>query len=122
MTGQAVLFGEYTGLYRVGAEGEDRAISIVASQCGDVVTGVIEAPNGDEVELLGGRDGSALDFSFESDAFSGNLTGKVHLVTVLSGTWSSHAGDGGTWSAVYRDGSVDDHPCELAEERLESIP
>lgn len=122
MAGQAILFGQYDGLLRVGATGPDFALSLVADDCGASLSGSVTSPTGETAALTGAREGSALVLDFEGPALTGQLDGRVVNARVLSGTWATDAGQGGSWTAVYVEGSVDDHPCPTAEKLLEETP
>lgn len=122
MAGQAILFGQYDGLMRVGTDGPDYAISLVADGCGAELSGTVKAPDGKLATITGVREGSSLVLDYEGDGFGGQLDGRVVNVRILSGTWASDDGLGGGWTAVYVDGSVDDHPCPAAEDLLEETP
>jgi hypothetical protein len=119
--GQAIVFGRYAGVYRLGTSGEVHAFDLYAENCGEQVTGVLFAPTGEEVALQGARTGSAVTFDFDAPAFAGSLTGIIQTVRVLSGTWASDDGQGGTWVATYVDGSVKDYPCSVAEDYLGAL-
>lgn len=116
--GQAILAGHYSGIYRVGDSGDEFVLELFADDCGGDITGTIRSPEGEVVALEGAREGSTLNFSFDSEAFAGKVFGRVETIRVLSGTWFEETGTGGTWVAAYIEDSVDDFPCSIAEDFL----
>lgn len=122
MAGQAVLFGQYDGLMRVGTDGPDYALSLVADQCGAKLSGTVKTPDGKLATITGVREGSALVLDYEGDGSGGQIDGRVVNVRVLSGTWATDEGQGGTWTAVYVEGSLDDHACPVAQDLLDETP
>lgn len=122
MAGQAILFGQYDGIIRVGAKGPDYALTLIADDCGGALSGAITAPGGEVATIDGTREGSSLILDYDAPGFSGQLDGRVVNVRILSGTWASDAGEGGTWNAVYVEGSVDSHPCSASSDLLEETP
>jgi hypothetical protein len=122
MAGQAILFGRYDGLVRIGEDGPDLDLTIIADDCGASLSGTITTPDGKTAPLVGERLGSALVFDYDAEGFSGQLDGRVITVRALGGTWASDQGQGGTWTALYVEGTVDGHPCPLAETLLEETP
>lgn len=122
MAGQAILFGRYEGLLRVGGDGAEYGMTLVADECGALLSGSVTGPSGETATITGERKGSSLILDFDSPDFSGQIDGHVVNVRVLGGTWASDQGQGGAWTALFAEGSQDEHPCPAAETLLEQTP
>lgn len=122
MAGQAILFGRYEGLLRVGGDGAEYGMTLVADDCGALLSGTVTGPGGDSAAITGERKGSSLILDFDSGDFSGQIDGHVVNVRVIGGTWASDQGQGGAWTALFVEGSEAEHQCPAAEGLLAQTP